>query len=79
MGGNRKPTADFQEMQGQRALQRLHQVARQRFGLREKADAFKRLALNREVWLPITGLTKAENWTLFREWKRRRRLNKETP
>ena len=79
MGGNRKPTADFQDMQSQRALQRLHQVARQRFGLREKADRFKSMVLTREVFLPITGLTKSENWNLFREWKLRRRLKQEKP
>ena len=79
MGENRKPMADFQELQSQRAFDRLHQVARQRFRLHEKAEAFKKLVLRREVFLPITGLTKTENWTLFKEWKRRRRLNKENP
>ena len=59
---------DLQEMQRQQALQRLNQVAGQKFGNPDESRAFKQLILRREVFMPVKGLTRQENRALYREW-----------
>ncbi len=63
---------DFQDLRRRQALEKLNFLARQKFQHIDDIESFKTLTLSRDVFLPVSGLNKIENHSLYQEWKRRR-------